>query len=98
MKLTIKTSGGIGGIGLSPKPHVVDDEYHDPAIRKRVRTAVSPDQLKSLAQRAGNPHAADMITYEMSVTDGDTARVELGGDSLPAELLDLIDELKAKGD
>lgn len=100
MKLTIKTSGGIGGFGLSPKPTAVDVDHLAGALKERVRAAFAPGRLKALAKAVGNPHAADRIVYEFAVTadGGATERVEVNEDALPAEMLDLIDAVRSAGD
>jgi hypothetical protein len=100
MKLTIKTSGGLGGFGLSPKPTVVDVDKLANALKERVRAAFAPARLKALAKKPGNPNAADRIVYEFAVSGdgGATEHVEVNEDALPAEMLDLIDEIRSGGD
>jgi Emfourin len=97
MKVTIKTSGGFGGFGLSPKPTVVDVDLLVGALKERVRAAFAPARLKTLAKAAGDLRAADRIVYELEVTaeGGRTERVEVNEDALPAEMLDLIDEIRS---
>jgi hypothetical protein len=99
MKITIKTSGGIGGFGLSPEPTDVDVKSLPAALQKRARAAFAKGRLQSLAKKPGNPHAADTIGYEITVAhdSGERERAELSEDKLSDDILDLIDEIKSAG-
>jgi hypothetical protein len=99
MKITIKTSGGIGGFGLSPEPTDVDVENLPSALKERARAAFSKGRLKSLAKSPGNPHAADMINYEISIAhdNGEREHVDVREDKLSDDVLDLIDAIRSAG-
>lgn len=95
MKITIKTSGGMGGFGLSPEATEVDVGRLPAALQKRARTALSPAHLKAAAGKPGNPLATETVTYEITIADdrGNLERVDVSEDKLSPEVLDLIDEI-----
>ncbi len=97
MKIVIKTSGGIGGFGLKPAPVQIQAESLDPDLQERCQTLLAPGNLSKLQGRSEAPGQPDRIIYGLTITrdDGDVDKFQLPEDNLPAELIDLLDELLA---
>jgi hypothetical protein len=96
MMITITTSGGIGGFGLARQAEVATDALPEPL---RAEACARLDSSALAALDAAPAPGADRITYHIVVigTDGAASRFDLPETALPAETLDLIDELLAQG-
>lgn len=92
--ITIATSGGIGGFGLSPKEKSVETESLAEPVRQDVCRRFDPKELERLSASSGHPSSADRVTYHVTVTDdaGRKHRFDIPEAALPAETIDLMDE------
>jgi len=96
MMITITTSGGIGGFGLAKAAEVAVETLPEP-LRVEACAKLDPAALEALA--AARPRGGpDRIVYHIVVVEtGGTARFDLPETALPADTLDLIDALLARG-
>lgn len=94
MLISITTSGGLLGSGAGAKEKLIDTSQVAAAQKDELCRRFDPKALNSLAKIAGQPGGADRLTYHVLVTDaaGKKHRFDLNESSLPAEMLDLIDE------
>ena len=95
MMIEIASSGGMAGLAARPSTKQVDVSAQDEAHRAAYCELFDLGALSALAERPGNPSAADMQTYVISVTDDAEERhvFTLREDVLPPKMLDLIDEM-----
>ncbi len=96
MMITISTSGGIGGFGLAKQAEVSVDSLPEP-LRAEACQRLDPMALEALDATPVRG-AADRIVYRIVVAERGTASVtfDLPETALPAETLDLIDELLSR--
>jgi hypothetical protein len=96
MIVTITTSGGIGGFGLGRSVQVETDSL-SPELRAEACERFDPEVLEELSEEA--PQGADRITYRIAVEREGEERMsfDIPESALPAETLDLIDDLLAEG-
>ena len=92
MMIEIASSGGFGGLGSGPTKTVEVDAL-DVGLRERVCEAFTPSNLRRLSDAPAT--GADRLAYDITVReqDGDAEAFHLDEGALPAEMLDLIDEL-----
>lgn len=98
MIITIATSGGIAGIGDPSGNKSVNTDSLPAQTREAVCEAFEAKALADLEKKAAAPdkaRGADRYVYRITVKDahGNTSVFELPEHVLPAEMLDLIDEL-----
>ncbi len=94
--ISLSTSGGIGGFGLSATEKTIETDTLSPGMREKVCERFNPKALKKLAEARQEQYGvADYIIYHVTVTDDDGVkhRFDLSEATLPAEMLDLIDEM-----
>jgi hypothetical protein len=92
----VTTSGGIGGFGLGGKEKTVETDRLEAPLRQQICDRFDPAALAKLRKvDPGHPGSADRITYHVVVKDdnGERHRFDIPEAALPAEMLDLIDEL-----
>jgi hypothetical protein len=95
MMITITTSGGIGGFGLAKKAEVAVDNLPEP-LRVETCAKLDPAALGALDPTPVRG-AADRIVYHIVVVEeGKVATFALPETALPAETLDLIDQLLSR--
>jgi hypothetical protein len=96
MLITLSTSGGIGGFGLGGKEKTVETDGLEAPLRQKVCDRFDPAVLAKLQLvDPGHSGSADRITYHVVVKDdkGERHRFDIPEAALPAEMLDLIDEM-----
>ncbi len=93
MLIEIVSSGGFGGVTTPPKKLHMDTAATSEEKRQAYCDAFDPDALSNLSLDGGNPNAADLALYTISVTDdqGQEHVFQIQEDAIPDELLDLID-------
>lgn len=97
MIVTITTSGGIGGFGLAKSVRVSVEDLPEP-MRAETCSLLDPDHLRSMAREAPRG-AADYVVYHIVVQEERHAPLpfDLPESVLTADMLDLIDDLLARG-
>ncbi|TFF25053.1 hypothetical protein E3C22_06630 [Jiella endophytica] len=92
MIVKITSSGGLPGMGIDK---TIDGGRLPAAMQAKLQAAFDPAVLRRLEQATPHPGAADMHDYRVTVTDdsGAVHRFKLSEASMPAETLDLIDDL-----
>ena len=94
MMITISTSGGIGGFGLAKSAEVAVDSLPEP-LRVEACARLDPKRsARSTRRRCAGPPTASSIT-SWSWRGAADGPFDLPESALPAETLDLIDELLA---
>ena len=93
MMITITTSGGIGGFGLAKSAHVAVDSLPEP-LRAEACALLDPSALGALDTKPA-PGAADRIMYKIAIegAGASSGTFRVPESALPAETLDLIDQL-----
>lgn len=93
MLIDIVSSGGFGGITTPAKTLHMDTSATTEEKRQTYCDAFDPDALSNLSVDGGNPNAADLTLYTISVTDdqGEEHVFQIQEDAIPDELLDLMD-------
>jgi hypothetical protein len=90
MKLSLKTSGGIGNIQLQGQ---IDTDELPSALAERVRTVLTPERLAS-ARSPSMDHVADAMQYEISLfLEGGVRTFQIDDVHAPPEVLDVVQEL-----
>jgi hypothetical protein len=98
VKVTIRSSGGLGGFGLDPRALEVVVERLPAELGIRCRAVLAPARLRSLAGASERAPAPDRVSYAITVEEGDRSeRVDLDESALPEDVLELLDELRAAG-
>jgi hypothetical protein len=93
MKLSLKTSGGIGNIQLQGQ---IDTDALPSALAERVRTVLTPERLASARSTPTDP-VADAMQYEISLfLDSGMRTFQLDDVHAPPEVLDIVQELVQK--
>ena len=98
MMVTISTSGGFIGTGLSREAQVDVDKLPEP-LREETCTALSAQALSSLARKSARAGAADYVTYHIVVVEaeGSPTAFDVPETVLAPESLDLFDALMEQG-
>jgi hypothetical protein len=90
MKLSLKTSGGIGNIQLQGQ---LETDELPRALAERVRTVLTPARLVS-ARSTAMDSVADAIQYEIGLfLDSGLQTFVIDDVHAPADVLDIIQEL-----
>jgi hypothetical protein len=90
MKLSVKTSGGIGNIQLQGQ---LDTSELPNDLAERVHRVLSPARLESARSTEG-VSLPDMIQYEISLFVGSRVqRFEINDANAPADVIDVVQEL-----
>jgi hypothetical protein len=96
MMISISTSGGIGGFGLKRSVTVEVERLAEP-MRAEACARLDAGALAAL-ERSAPDGAADAIVYHVEIEEaGRIVVFDLPETALPAETLDLIDDLMAGG-
>ncbi|NDW05616.1 hypothetical protein GTK09_14410 [Jiella sp. 40Bstr34] len=95
MIVKIATSGGFAGIPAAGINKTVDVSSLPPPLQERVCRAFEPPKLKRLEKSGAPDTSVDRFNYAITVTDdaGEVHRYRLEESVLPAELIDLMDEM-----
>lgn len=93
--ITISTSGGFAGLGAGRAQKSVDTNDLEGTLRGEACRRFDPAELARLSAEKERPEAADRLTYHITVTDegGTPHRFDIAEGAIPAEMLDIIDEL-----
>jgi hypothetical protein len=90
MKLSLKTSGGIGNIQLQGQ---IDTDELPSALAERVHTVLTPERLASAHSTAMDP-VADAMQYEIGLLlDSGLQTFQIDDVHAPPEVLDIVQEL-----
>jgi hypothetical protein len=90
MKLSLKSSGGIGNIQLQGQ---IDTDELPPALAERVRTVLTPERLAA-ARSAATDSVADAMQYEISLfLDSGLQTFHIDDVHAPPEVVDIVQEL-----
>jgi hypothetical protein len=90
MKLSVKTSGGIGNIQLQGQ---LDTNELPSDLAERVHKVLSPARLESFRSTEGIP-VPDMIQYEIMLFLGSgVQKFEIDEANAPADVIDVVEEL-----
>jgi hypothetical protein len=90
MKLSLKTSGGIGNIQLQG---LIDTDELPSALAERVRTVLTPERLAS-ARSTAMDHVADAVQYEIGLfLDSGLQTFHIDDAHPPPTVLDSVQEL-----
>jgi len=95
MIIEITSSGGFGGLGaVSLSKRVVVPEQSE-ALQTEYCDAFTADKLQSLADSETASGAADLMRYNIVITDPAMGQhsFDLLESQIPAEMLDLIDRM-----
>ena len=95
MIIEISTSGGFGGFSAAGIHKTVDMKTVAEPAKTVICDAFDLKKLKTIAGNTGHPGAADGMTYKIVILDDKEERHEfnLAEEVIPAEMLDLIDEM-----
>lgn len=95
MIIEISASGGFGGIPAAALNKRIDLDQQSPALRQELCEFFEPQDLSQLASRPKSRSGADMMVYQITVTDQDDGAhvYTIREDQLPPEMLDLIDQM-----
>jgi hypothetical protein len=93
MMISITTSGGIGGFGTAKSTEIAVDALPAP-LREATCARLDAGALGRI-KSAPPPGAADFIVYHIVIVEdgGATRAFDVPETALPAETLDLIDDL-----
>lgn len=90
MKLSVKTSGGIGNIQLQGQ---LDTNELPDDLAERVHKVLSPARLESARSAEGVP-VPDMIQYEIRLFLGSgVQKFEIDDVNAPADVIGVVEEL-----
>ena len=98
MKIVVEQSGGYAGVRTRVAD--VDTADLDPNTARRIEDAVKSSGILKEALDPSPPLGADLLTYEITITDqGKTQTVKFTDDGRPehAALLELVNALSAVG-
>jgi|SwirhirootsSR3_FD_contig_101_1003326_length_2350_multi_3_in_0_out_0_2 hypothetical protein len=90
MKLSLKTSGGIGNIQLQGQ---IDTDELPSDLAERVRTVLTPEHLAAAHSAVMGP-VADAMQYEIGLfLDGGLQTFQIDDVHAPPGVLDIVQEL-----
>ncbi len=95
MIIEISSGGGYAGLGGGGMTKRIDVSAQPEPVRQELCDAFGPDDLEALQSLSGDDGAADLTTYDITITDGDNDahRYRIREDRLPPATLDLIDQM-----
>ena len=96
MIIEISSSGGFGGMAVPSTSTRIDVERQSASMQKEICEYFEPQDLDRLARAKAPTRGADMLTYEIRVTDRQSAQhvYRLREDQIPPEMLDLLDSFR----
>lgn len=93
MIIRIAAQGGFGGIAAASLDKTVDVDDQPAQMRASLCNAFEPDRLDHLSRQPCGD-CADRMTYRITVTENRESRsFILQEQQIPAEMLDLIDQI-----